>query len=180
MAFEPMNGTSRRIRQARSSAFAPSMWRASSRVRTVGLAGAITLLASAHGVAVWSGDAGGSASTFVTLGIVVTSLAALSWSAWGLLESNMSRRRHVFRGRRVAWCAGILALVAGALVASLVMRDPFRGFFASGRITAHELVDVGDILGAVVSLTFAATAALAAWGALDEERHWGRSLGIGS
>ena len=69
---------------------------------------------------------------------------------------------------------------AGALVASLVIRDPFRGFFASGRITAYELVDVGDILGAVVSLTLAATAALAAWDVLDEERHWGRSLGIGS
>ena len=92
----------------------------------------------------------------------------------------MSRKRHVFRGRRVARCAGALALVAGALVASLVIRDPFRGFFASGRITAYELVDVGDILGAVVSLTLAATAALAAWDVLDEERHWGRSLGIGS
>jgi hypothetical protein len=180
MAADPIIRARRRAQRTRWRARVLSRRQASSRICAVGLAGAIALLATAHGVAAWSGDPGGRAPTFATLGIVMTSLAALSWSSWGLVESNTSRWRHVFFGRRVAWCAGALAFVGGGLVLSLAMSDPFQAFFSSGRITAEELVDLGCVLGAVVSLTLAAAAALAAWDALEDERHWGRSLGIGS
>jgi hypothetical protein len=180
MAADLTNSAHRRAHRTSWGADARSRWRASSVVCASGLGGAVALLAFAHGVAAWSGDPGERAPTFATLGIVVVSLSVLSWSGWGLVESNQSLWRHVFHSRRSALSAGALTVVAGALIASLVMRDPFRGFFASGRITAYELVDVGCILGAVVSLTLAAAAAVAAWDAFQDERHWGRSLGIGS
>lgn len=178
MATDPMTGM-RPVQRTNWSAGGRSRWLASSAGNTAALAGAIALLAGAHGVAAWSGDPGGRTPTFATLAIVAASLATLSWSAWRLVESNLSPWRPVFRGRRVTLCAGVLALVAALLVASLVVRDPFQSFFMSGRITAHELVDVACILGAIVSLTLASAAAKDAWDAFEDERHWGRSLGIG-
>ena len=180
MAADPTNMASSRAQRTSWNVDGRSRSRASSVVCASGLTGAVALLATAHGVAAWSNDPGGRTPTLATLGIVAISLAVLSWSAWGLVESNVSRWRHVFCGRRATLCAGALAVVAGVLVASLIVRHPFRQLFASGRITAYELVDVGCVLGAVVSLTLAAAAAVAARDALRDERHWGRSLGIGA
>lgn len=144
-----------------------------------GLAGTATLLASAHGAAAWSSDPRGLTPQLVTLGLVTASLAMLVLSAWGLVGSTLSPGRPVFRVRRLVWCAVGLFLVSGAVVASLVTRDPFQRLAASGRVTAHDIVDVGCVLAAVIGLTGAVIAAVGAWESFDDERHWGRSLGIG-
>ena len=178
MATDPTTGDWL-VQQANRSTDRTSRWRASSAPSTAVLVGAIALLAGAHGMAAWSGDPGGRTPTLVTLGVVTVSLVALSWSAWRLVESNLSPWRPVFRCRRVTLCSGVLAVVAGLLIASLVIREPFQSVFASGRVTADEVVDVACVLGAVVSLTLAGAGALDAWDAFVDERHWGRSLGIG-
>lgn len=140
----------------------------------------MALIALAHGVVEWWGDPSDHSLKLIMLGLGTASLATLGWSAWGLMMSDASPRRRVFCGRRLLlFFAELLAASAG-FVASLVIRDPFRHIASTGEITAHELLDVDCILGAVISLTATVIVGAEAWKSLDDERHWGRSLGIGS
>jgi len=153
--------------------------RISSGVGAAGLTSAIVLLAAAHSTAAWSSDPAGQSPKLIALGLVTASLATLALSAWGLVAWMFSPWRPVFRGRRLLLCAVALFLVAGTLVAALVISDPFQQIASTGRITAGELIDIGCVLGAVISLTAAVVAAVGAWESFVDERHWGRSLGIG-
>ncbi len=145
---------------------------------TLVMAVAVALLAIAHGVAIWSGAPTHPASTLGTLGLVMTSLAVMTFAAWVLLTATRSSRRYVFRSHRVLASGLALLVIAAACIVSLLARDPFRHVISSGQITAHDLVDVGCILAAVVCSTGAVVALWTAWESYEDERHWGRSLGI--
>jgi len=73
---------------------------------------------------------------------------------------------------------GVLVLTISLLfVASMIRRDPFQQLTSSGRITAGEIVDSGFVLAAVVCLTGAGMAFLAAHDAYRHERAWPSSMG---
>lgn len=141
------------------------------------LLGAASGLWIAHGIATTSNDpAGGRAMLSAGL-LVVASLAVLGFAIRGLVSAAESRWHHVFCGRRVFVCGVLVLTMATLFVASMIRRDPFRHLTSSGRITAGEIVDSGFVLAAVVCLTGAGIAFLAAQDAYRHERTWPISMG---
>jgi hypothetical protein len=131
-----------------------------------------------RGVAASSNDPAGGVVVLSAGLLVLASLAVLGLAIRRLVSAAESRWLHVFCGRRVFACGVLVLTIAALFVASIIRGDPFQQLTASGRITAGEIVDAGFVLAAVVCVTGAGMAFLAAWDAYRHERAWPLSLGV--
>jgi hypothetical protein len=143
------------------------------------LAGALAPLVVAHRVASWSSDPSDRAPIVWTSLLVIASLALMGRTAWGLVAALQSRRYHVFCGRRLLMCGLSLSALGVLLVAFLVIDDPFYELASRGQITTGVLVGLGCLVSAFLCLAGAGIALVSSWDAFDEERHWGRTIGVG-
>ena len=109
--------------------------------------------------------------------LVVASLAVLGFATWSLVSAAESRWLHVFCGRRVFVCGVLVWTMSALFIASMIRRDLFQELASSGRITAGAIVDSGFVLAAVICMTGAGVAFLAAYDAYRHERTWPISMG---
>jgi len=128
-----------------------------------------------------AGSAGGDRGSVLlpTAIVVVVALASVGRGTHLMVDSASSDLRRVFRSRHLLGCGGILFAAAAIAALPVATSQPFRSVFAHGRITAGEVADIGSVSATVFCAVGAIAAAVGAWDAFHDERHWHRSLGIG-
>ena len=143
------------------------------------LAAGIGVLVVAHQIAHRVGDpAKGADARALIVSIVVVSAAVASMARanYVIVTSGFSEAHRVFRARHLFACATLLFVVASITLGWVIAHDAFRGFFAHGRVTGEDVVDVGLLAASLISMVGAGSALSGSWDSLDEERHWSRHL----
>jgi len=123
-------------------------------------------------------DGPGRNAMISTAAIVTVALAAVGRGTQRSVATAFSDLHRVFRSRHLVTCTAVLAVAAVFAVLPVATTRPFGQLFSHGRITGEELADVGSLAGVVVCAVAAITAAVGAWDASHDERHWHRSLGL--
>jgi hypothetical protein len=115
-------------------------------------------------------------TVIVLLLVIPLALTAVARSTFVIVTSGHSDAHRIFRCRHLFATGALLLAVGGAIIASMVVHDPFDKLFAHGRITGEDIVDVGLVAAGLICMFGAGVAFTGAWDRLHAERHWHRSL----
>ncbi len=107
--------------------------------------------------------------------VVVISVAAIGVGCRVVLTAARSPLRYVFRSRPAFWTAAVLIAAGVVAVAMLIARDPFARVAAHGELTAHTVVELAGIGGALLCLGAGIVALIDCWDAHRDERSWHRA-----
>jgi hypothetical protein len=139
------------------------------------LAAGIGVLGFAHQIAVRAGDPlGGSDLTTIVVSVVIVAAAvgSMARANYVIVTSGFSDAYRVFRARHLFVCAALLFVVASTALGWVIAHDAFSGLFSHGRVTGEDVVDVGLLAAALISMVGAGSALAGSWDSLHVERHW--------
>lgn len=139
------------------------------------LAAGIGVLLVAHGVTSrldHAVDGADLTTLFVSILVVATAVGSMARANYVMVTSGFSDAYRVFRARHLFVCAAVLFVVASAALGWVVAHDAFRGLFSHGRVTGEDVVDVGLLAAALISMVGAGSALVGSWDSLHVERHW--------
>ena len=104
--------------------------------------------------------------------LVLVVLVVMGAAIARFLESIEHARTRIFRFGHLVVMGSLYASIATLLSLRVVLRDPFSDVLSKGRITANEVVDLGDLVGAALCLVGAIAAFIGARDAYVDERPW--------
>lgn len=139
------------------------------------LASGIGVLVVAHHVTAGLDDAAGGTDVralFVTMVVVAAAVGATARANYVIVTSGFSDAYRVFRARHLFVCAAVLFVVGSAALGWVIAHDAFRGVFSHGRVTGEDVVDIGLLAAALISMVGAGSALIGSWDSLHVERHW--------
>jgi len=140
------------------------------------LGAGIGILWLSQRTATWHADGSTRSAVLLASALILMSLAAVARSTYIMVTSALSDGYRVFRSRHLLALAAVLLATAVVVTGSLVLGDPFGGFFAHGHITSGAVAGVGSGAIALICGVGALVALFGAFEALREEKHWYRSL----
>jgi hypothetical protein len=139
------------------------------------LAAGVGVLVFAHGIAARVDDPvdGTDLTTMiVSIMVVAAAVGSMARANYVIVTSGFSDAYRVFRARHLFVCAALLFVVASTALGWVIAHDAFRGFFSHGRVTGEDVVDVGLLTAALISMVGAGSALAGSWDSLHVERHW--------
>jgi hypothetical protein len=104
--------------------------------------------------------------------VVAAAVGSMTRANYVIVTSGFSDAYRVFRARHLFVCAAVLFVVASVALGWVIAHDAFRAFFSHGRVTGEDVVDVGLLAAALISMVGAGSALAGSWDSLHVERHW--------
>lgn len=117
-------------------------------------------------------DGAGLTTMFVSIIVVAAAVGSMTRANYVIVTSGSSDAYRVFRARHLFVCAALLFVVASIALGWVIAHDAFRGVFSHGRVTGEDVVDVGLLAAALISMVGAGSALAGSWDSLHVERHW--------